>query len=179
VVHRLDKDTTGLILLAKNDTAHQWLQDQFSSRQVEKVYLALVDGAPPTSKGRVEAAIGRDPNNRKKMAVVSPAKGRSAVSEYSTVRKYPLHTLLEVHPLTGRTHQIRVHLAFLKCPVVGDRVYGHRKVSLPLDRQFLHAAQLRIRLPGDVDFSEFEAPLPEDLSDILKVLDLPGSASDG
>ena len=171
VVHRLDKDTSGLILLAKNDATHQWLQDQFASRQVEKVYLALVDGAPPTSRGRVEAAIGRDPNNRKKMAVVPPAKGRAAVSEYSTVRKYPAHTFLEVHPITGRTHQIRVHLAFLKCPVVGDRVYGRRQVSLPLKRQFLHASQLRIRLLGDEALSEFEAPLPEDLSNTLEVLD--------
>jgi 23S rRNA pseudouridine1911/1915/1917 synthase len=179
VVHRLDKDTSGLILLAKNDAAHQWLQDQFSSRQVEKVYLALVDGAPPTPKGRVEAAIGRDPNNRKKMAVVPPAKGRAAVSEYTTLQKNPVHTLLEVHPLTGRTHQIRVHLAFLKCPVVGDRVYGRRKASLPLNRQFLHAAQLRIRLPGEADLAEFEAPLPEDLTTILKMLDEPSRVSDG
>ena len=171
VVHRLDKDTSGLILLAKNDAAHHWLQDQFSSRQVEKIYLALVDGAPPTPRGRVEAAVGRDPMNRKKMAVVPPGKGRAAVSEYSTVRNYPSHSLLEVHPITGRTHQIRVHLAFLKCPVVGDRVYGRRHVSLPLDRQFLHAAQLRVRLPEEEDLTEFEAPLPEDLSRIVAVLD--------
>lgn len=171
VVHRLDKDTSGLILLAKNDATHQWLQDQFASRQVQKIYLALVDGAPPTSRGRVEASIGRDPNNRKKMAVVPPTKGRAAVSEYSTVRKYPTHTFLEVHPITGRTHQIRVHLAFLECPVVGDRVYGRRHASLPLDRQFLHAAQLGIRLPGEEALSAFEAPLPEDLLNILERLD--------
>ena len=179
VVHRLDKDTSGLILMAKNDESHQWLQDQFSSRQVDKVYLALVDGNPPTPRGKVEAAIGRDPNNRKKMAVVPPGKGRAAVSEYSTLRKFQAHTLLEMHPITGRTHQIRVHLAFLKCPVVGDRVYGRRHPSLPLDRQFLHAARLRIRLPGDDDLSEFEAPLPEDLSSILAVLDSFGSPVDG
>lgn len=171
VVHRLDKDTSGLILLAKNDATHQWLQDQFASRQVQKIYLALVDGAPPTPRGRVEASIGRDPNNRKKMAVVPPTKGRAAVSEYSTVRKYPTHTFLEVHPITGRTHQIRVHLAFLECPVVGDRVYGRRHASLPLDRQFLHAAQLGIRLPGEEALSAFEAPLPEDLLNILERLD--------
>lgn len=175
VVHRLDKDTSGLILLAKNDTAHQWLQDQFSLRQVEKIYHALVDGAPPTPRGRVEAAIGRDPVNRKKMAVVPPAKGRAAVSEYSTLRNYTAHTLLEVHPITGRTHQIRLHLAFLECPVVGDRVYGRRHASLPLERQFLHAARLLIRLPGDEYLSEFEAPLPEDLSDCLDALAPSGS----
>lgn len=171
VVHRLDKDTSGLILLAKNDPTHQWLQDQFASRQVEKIYLALVDGSPPTPRGRVDAAVGRDSKNRKKMAIVPPAKGRAAVSEYSTLRKYPAHTFLEVHPITGRTHQIRVHLAFLECPVVGDRIYGRRHASLPLDRQFLHASHLRIRLPGDEALAEFEAPLPEDLSKILEMLD--------
>ncbi len=172
VVHRLDKDTSGLILLAKNDAAHQWLQRQFSSRKVEKIYLALVDGAPSTPRGRVEAAIGRDPGNRKKMAVVTPGKGRAAVSEYSTIRKYDAHTLLEVHPITGRTHQIRLHLAFLGCPVVGDKVYGRRHISLPLERQFLHAARLKIRLPREADLSEFIAPLPEDLSAVLESLDV-------
>ena len=93
VVHRLDKDTSGLILLAKNDAAHQWLQEEFRSRRVEKTYLALVDGAPPTVRGRVEAAIGRDPVDRKRMAVVPPNKGRSAVSEYSTITQYQQHTL--------------------------------------------------------------------------------------
>jgi 23S rRNA pseudouridine1911/1915/1917 synthase len=170
VVHRLDKDTSGLILLAKNDASHQWLQEQFSSRQVEKTYLALVDGAPPTPRGRVEAAIGRDPVDRKHMAVVPPTKGRSAVSEYATIREFVDHTLLEVHPITGRTHQIRLHMAFLGCPVVGDRVYGRRHASLNIKRQFLHAARLQIRIPGEAGLSEFEAPLPQDLSEILETI---------
>jgi 23S rRNA pseudouridine1911/1915/1917 synthase len=170
VVHRLDKDTSGLILLAKNDASHQWLQEQFSSRQVEKTYLALVDGAPPTPRGRVEAAIGRDPVDRKHMAVVPPTKGRSAISEYATIREFVDHTLLEVHPITGRTHQIRLHMAFLGCPVVGDRVYGRRHASLNIKRQFLHAARLQIRIPGEAGLSEFEAPLPQDLSEILETI---------
>ncbi|MES0360427.1 MAG: RluA family pseudouridine synthase [Anaerolineales bacterium] len=170
VVHRLDKDTSGLIVLAKNDATHQWLQEQFRLREVEKIYLALVDGAPPTPRGRVEAAIGRDPVDRKKMAVLPPGKGRSAVSEYTSVQKFAGHTLLEVHPITGRTHQIRLHLAFLDCPVVGDRVYGRRHPSLPLKRQFLHAARLRIRIPGETELSEYEAPLPGDLTDTLESL---------
>lgn len=170
VVHRLDKDTSGLILLAKNDAAHQWLQEEFRSRRVDKTYLALVDGAPPTARGRVEAAIGRDPVDRKRMAVVPPNKGRSAVSEYTTITQYKDHTLLDVHPVTGRTHQIRVHLAFLGCPVVGDRIYGRRKPSLEITRQFLHARRLKIRLPGESDFVEFEAPLPGDLSKVLDIL---------
>ena len=170
VVHRLDKDTSGLIVLAKNDVTHQWLQEQFRLREVEKVYLALVDGAPPTPRGRVEAAIGRDPMDRKKMAVLPPGKGRSAVSEYTSVQKYADHTLLEVHPITGRTHQIRLHLAFLDCPVVGDRIYGRRHPSLPLKRQFLHAARLRIRISGETEMSEYEAPLPAELTGILESL---------
>ena len=170
VVHRLDKDTSGLILLAKNDEAHLWLQDEFRTRSVNKTYLTLVDGAPPTTKGRVEAAIGRDPIDRKRMAVVPPNKGRSAVSEYSTVSNYKQHTLLEVHPVTGRTHQIRLHMAFLGCPVVGDRIYGRRRQSLPIARQFLHAFRMSIRLPGNTSYVEFEAPLPEDLSDVLDLL---------
>lgn len=171
VVHRLDKDTSGLILLAKNDSAHQWLQDQFRTRKVEKVYQALVDGAPPTSRGRVEVAIGRDQVDRKRMAVVTAGKGRPAISEYSTRRKFQEHALLEVHPITGRTHQIRLHMAFLGCPVVGDRVYGRRHPSLPLKRQFLHAAQLSIQLPGEDESVEFAAPLPVELREILRSLE--------
>lgn len=170
VVHRLDKDTSGLILLAKNDRAHQWLQEEFRSRRVEKTYLALVDGAPPTKRGRVEAAIGRDPVDRKRMAVVPPDKGRFAVSEYVTETRYKQHTLLEVHPVTGRTHQIRLHMAFLGCPIVGDRIYGRRRPSLEIDRQFLHAARLSIRLPGESLPVQFEAPLPDDLTSVLDAL---------
>lgn len=170
VVHRLDKDTSGIILLAKNDQAHRWLQDQFRLRKVEKVYLALVDGAPPTPAGRIEAPIGRDPKARKKMAVTSPGKGRPSVSEYRTLEHFPVHTLLEVHPETGRTHQIRLHLAFLGCPVAGDRVYGLRAVTLPLERHFLHAASLRIRLRGENTLRHFSAPLPAELQQILENL---------
>lgn len=170
IVHRLDKDTSGLILLAKNDAAHQWLQEEFRARRVEKTYLALVDGAPPTERGRVEAAIGRDSVDRKRMAVVPPGRGRAATSEYATLSKYNQHTLLEVHPITGRTHQIRLHLAFLGCPVVGDRIYGRRHPSLMINRQFLHAARLKIRLPGSLDYVEFKAPLPYDLSEVLELL---------
>jgi 23S rRNA pseudouridine1911/1915/1917 synthase len=172
VVHRLDRETSGLILLAKNDAAQRALQEQFRSRQVVKVYLALVDGRPPTPAGRIEAPIGRDAAQRKRMAVVAPAKGREATSEYRTLEAFPQHTLLEVHPITGRTHQIRLHLSFLGCPVVGDTVYGRRKPSLPLARHFLHAARLTIRLPGEEASRTFEAPLPEELVRVLDGLKL-------
>lgn len=167
VVHRLDKDTSGLILLAKNDLTHRWLQDQFRLRKIQKIYLALVDGQPPTPTGRIEAPIGRDPKVRKKMAIVSPDKGRAAVSEYRTLESFPKHTLLEVHPLTGRTHQIRLHMLFLSCPIAGDKIYGLRHPTIPSVRHFLHAARLTLRLRGENELRTFEAPLPSDLENIL------------
>ena len=170
VVHRLDKDTSGLIVMAKNERAHRWLQDQFRLRKVEKTYLALVDGRPPTPAGRVEAPIGRDPNQRKKMAVTTLAKGREAISDYKTLESFPRHTLLEFHPHTGRTHQIRLHCAFLGCPIVADEVYGHKKPSLNLARHFLHAFRLKITLPGETQPHSFEAPLPADLTVVLEKL---------
>ncbi|MFO7585104.1 MAG: RluA family pseudouridine synthase [Anaerolineales bacterium] len=170
IVHRLDKDTSGLIVVAKNDAAMRWLQEQFRQRTVRKTYLALVDGAPPTPTGRVEASIGRDPRDRKKMAVTAPAKGREAVSEYRTLETFRAHTLLEFHPLTGRTHQIRLHCAFLGCPIVGDTQYGHRKLSVQIKRHFLHAFQLEITLPGEDEPRVFEAALPVELEMMLDVI---------
>ena len=167
IVHRLDKDTSGLILIAKNDSAHNWLVNQFSSRKVKKVYIALVDGRPPTVKGRIEAPIGRDIQNRQRMAIVPIEKGREATSEYFTLETFPNHTLVEVHPETGRTHQIRVHLAFIGCPVAADTVYGYHKPSIPLSRQFLHAARLTVTLPGEDEPRTFEAPLPLDLETVI------------
>lgn len=170
IVHRLDKDTSGVILVAKNERALRWLQDQFRLRQVEKVYLALVDGRPPTPVGRIEAAIARDPSHRKKMAIVTDEKGRNAVTEYRTLHEYSKHTLIEVHPLTGRTHQIRLHLAFLKCPIVGDTVYGKKKPSVEIGRHFLHAERISIVLPGENQARTFHAPLPDELQKVLDSL---------
>ena len=167
VVHRLDKGTSGLILLAKNDRAHQHLQEQFKNRQVNKRYQALVEGAPPTPDGRIEAAIARDRHNRQKMAIVPPGRGREAISEYHSRESFDCHTLVEVKPITGRTHQIRLHMAFVKCPVVGDTVYGRRNPSLPVGRIFLHAWQLEILLPGESRLRVFEAPLPVELTSVL------------
>ena len=170
IVHRLDKDTSGIILMAKNDHALRWLQDQFRWRKVRKIYLALVDGKPPTPSGRVEAAIARDPAHRKQMAVVPEGRGREAITEYKTLRSFPQHTLIEAHPLTGRTHQIRLHMAFLQCPIVGDAIYGRKKPSLPLERHFLHAAELTVVLPGDKEPTLFQAPLPQELQQVLNDL---------
>ncbi len=168
VVHRLDKETSGLIILAKNERAHRWLQDQFRLRKVDKTYLALVDGKPPTPTGRVEAPIGRDPSHRKKMAIQHAGKGRDAVSEYHTLESFKEHTLLEFHPLTGRTHQIRLHCAFLGCPIVGDPIYGKRNFTLKINRHFLHAAKLSIILPNEKTPRVFEAELPDELKQVME-----------
>jgi 23S rRNA pseudouridine1911/1915/1917 synthase len=171
VVHRLDKDTSGLILLAKNDAAQHSLQNQFKQRTLHKLYWALVDGAPPTPTGRIEAAIDRDAKARKQMAVTAAAgRGRPAVTEYRTLERFKAHALIEAHPITGRTHQIRLHLAFIGCPVVGDTTYGRKHATLPLERHFLHAAALTIILPGESQPRTFSAPLPAELVQTLEDL---------
>jgi 23S rRNA pseudouridine1911/1915/1917 synthase len=170
LVHRLDQFTSGVILLAKNDHTHQFLQEQFRTRQVEKIYLTLVDGRPPTPNGRIEVAIGRDPKYRQRMAPVQDRDGKEAISEYYTIKEFPEHTYLKVKILTGRTHQIRIHMGFIGCPVVGDTVYGRKQPSLPIDRQFLHAYQLSIIIPEEKEKTRFEAPLADDLVGILDTL---------
>jgi 23S rRNA pseudouridine1911/1915/1917 synthase len=175
IVHRLDRDTSGLIVVARHEGSRAELQRQFKAREVEKVYLALVYGRVPELEGRISAPIGRDPRNRQRMAVVP--EGRDAITRY-VARQYLLtphgnrehYTLVEVHLLTGRTHQIRVHFAHVGQPVVGDRVYGRRKKQLACPRQFLHAWRLGFHRPGDGEWMCFEAPLPADLAKVLSQL---------
>ena len=170
LVHRLDQNTSGVIMLAKNDRAHQFLQGQFQARSVDKQYLALVDGRPPTPQGRVEVAIGRDSKFRQRMAPALERDGKEAISEYFTQEVFPEHTFIKISILTGRTHQIRVHMAFLGCPVVGDTVYGRKKPSIEIQRQFLHAFQLSILIPGEEAKRTFEAPLASELFEVLDLL---------
>lgn len=167
IVHRLDKDTSGLIVIAKHDRARRKLADQFQSRTVEKVYTALLEKRPQTLSGRIDAPIGRDPKQRKRMAVLR--EGRPAVSEYTVIDDHFAggYTLVKVRLLTGRTHQIRVHMAFIGCPIVGDRVYGFRKQRAGLKRQFLHASELAFDHPITGKRLRFEAPLPTDLQLVL------------
>ena len=170
IVHRLDKDTSGVILVAKNDAALRDLQAQFKARTVEKVYLALVEGELPTAHGRIEAPIGRDPRHRQRMAVVTEQKGRPAVTDFRVRERFPDYTLIETYPRTGRTHQIRIHLASIGHPVVGDPLYGRKHSRLHCPRQFLHALKIGVRLPGSGIWAEFTAPLPADLEEVLERL---------
>jgi len=166
IVHRLDKDTSGLIVIAKNDLAREYLTAQFKSRTVTKGYLVLVKGRLSPEQGIIEAPIGRDPHSRRRMAIVEA--GKEATTQYQ-VRKYlDTYTLVEVSPLTGRTHQIRIHMSAIGCPVVGDPIYGIR--SAHLNRQFIHAYRLGFLLPSTGQYQEFISPLPVDLAQALEHL---------
>ncbi|MBC8449338.1 MAG: RluA family pseudouridine synthase [Chloroflexi bacterium] len=171
IVHRLDKDTSGLIVVAKNEAARQHLQAQFKARTVCKGYLALLEGHLEPREGRVEASTGRDPRRRKRMAVLPLARGgREAITHYRVLGYYDNYTLVEAEPKTGRTHQIRVHFAYINRPLVGDTVYGRRKQRLRCPRQFLHAHRLGFRLPSSGEFVEFTTELPADLQQVLDTL---------
>jgi len=166
LVHRLDKDTSGLIVVAKNDAALVALQSQFKGREVEKSYLALVAGVPQRESFAVDAPIGRHPVHRRRMAIVPG--GREARTEFRVVRRLREAALVECRPRTGRTHQIRVHLASAGHAVLGDLTYGKR--SPLIGRQALHAWRLRLQLPGSGAQREFEAPLPADFQQALDAL---------
>ncbi|MFC2073188.1 RluA family pseudouridine synthase [Chloroflexota bacterium] len=166
IVHRLDKDTSGVMLVAKNSVAQLNLANQFKSRSVAKAYLVLVKGHLTPEDGAIEAPIGRDRSHRKRMAIVAEDKGREARTQYHVVNYIDNYTLLEVRPETGRTHQIRVHLAAIGYPVVGDKVYGVK--SAYLSRQFLHACLLGFTLPSTGEYVEFTSALPPDLARALK-----------
>ena len=170
IVHRLDKDTSGLIVIARHDRAYRHLTAQFQARTVEKIYTALLEKRPQTTTGRIEAPIGRDPKQRKRMAVLR--EGRPAVTEFTVMddQFQGDFALVSVRLLTGRTHQIRVHMAFIGCPVVGDRIYGFRKQRLGLRRQFLHASALAFDHPTSGERLHFESPLPPGLQNILDKL---------
>ena len=164
IVHRLDRDTSGVIVVAKNDAAHNALAKQLKERSVEKTYVALVEGTPKPLEGAIDAAIARDPRNRQRMAIVD--RGRASVTAYTVVERFAGMSLVEARPKTGRTHQIRVHFAAIGHPIVGDRVYG--KASAIVGRQFLHARRIAFAHPRTGERVEFEAPLPVDLDEALR-----------
>lgn len=171
IVHRLDKDTSGLMVIAKTGAAHLSLARQVKEREVKRTYLALVQGHFDKSKGIIEAPIGRSRRDRKKMAIAG-RKGREAITQFEVKEEFPDYSLLEVELETGRTHQIRVHVSFAGHPVVGDPQYGYRKKAhrLGLKRQFLHAHQLELIHPRTGRKRTFKSPLPQDLKEVLEDL---------
>jgi len=166
IVHRLDKDTSGLIIVAKNELAQDDLAAQMKARTIVKKYLVLVKGKLTPEKGAIEAPIGRDPRNRQRMAVVST--GRPARTGYRVLQQWENYTLVEATLETGRTHQIRVHFGAIGFPVMGDVTYGMR--STHLRRQFVHACYVKFRHPGTGECLELESPLPPDLKQALESL---------
>jgi pseudouridine synthase, RluA family len=180
IVHRLDKDTSGVIIAAYDDEALAFLAEQFKSRKVRKTYIAIVSGIPKEKKGRIETFIARDPKDRKRFTVsapglgpgkgLAPGKGRASLTFFSVVKTWPSHSLILLRPKTGRTHQIRVHLRYLGHPVVGDAIYGFTDPVAPNTRLMLHSRSLAITLPDEEEQRVFKAPLPERFTAMIKLL---------
>lgn len=170
IVHRLDKDTSGLMVVAKNDMAHVNLSEQISSKECRRIYWALVDGVVK-SDGEIITHIGRDPKNRLKMAVVDDSKGKIAHTIYRVLKVYGNYTLMEFELKTGRTHQIRVHTTHLKHPIVGDKLYNKNKCKFNLDGQLLHAKKLIVKHPKNNNEMTFESELPEHFQNVINFLE--------
>lgn len=168
IVHRLDKDTSGAIVIAKTQDALVDLQRQFKERTVHKRYIALVEGVPAQHTGLIDAPIGRDPKQRKRMTVIKD--GRASQTRYDVTEVFERNALLDLDLLTGRTHQIRVHLKWMGHPLVGDVIYGYRKQRISIKRLFLHAAELHIDSPATSERLEVTAPMPTSLEAILERL---------
>ncbi|MFO7154225.1 MAG: RluA family pseudouridine synthase [Caldicoprobacter oshimai] len=170
IVHRLDKDTSGLLVVAKNDAAHRSLAQQLKDRTLKRVYWCIVEKNIKGDKGVINAPIGRHPINRKKMAVLNAPTAKPAVTHFKVLERFGEYTLVEARLETGRTHQIRVHMAYIGHPVVGDSVYGSRKQKFNLKGQVLHAKKLGLIHPSTGEYMEFEAPLPEYFENLLDIL---------
>ncbi len=173
IVHRLDKDTSGVIITARNRASEAWLQEQFQTRRVKKEYIAIVCGRPPAARGSIKTQIFRDPRHRKLFKAESGVpKGKFAHTEYRCIACYGPFSLMKLRLKTGRTHQIRVHMKYIGCPILGDPLYGRRgKQELFAGAQLmLHAYRLSLRLPQSEQFSEFKAPVPQRFKAVLRVL---------
>ena len=171
IVHRLDKDTSGLIITARNTTAEEWLQKQFQERRVKKEYIAIVYGRPPERSGNIKTQIIRDPKNRKRFkAVTGTENGKFAHTVYRCIACYGPFSLMRLKLKTGRTHQIRVHMKYLGCPILGDPIYANKHNLFPNASLMLHSRLLGIRLPSSSEFSEFKADVPVRFKKVLRVL---------
>lgn len=169
IVHRIDKDTTGLLVAAKNNTAHLRLSEMLKTHDIKRTYEAVVDGVVKEDTGRINAAIGRHPVNRKKMAV-NLKNGKDAVTHYQVIKRYKTHTWIRLTLETGRTHQIRVHMAYLGHPVTGDTLYGKKSVLMDTEGQALHARYLDFNHPITGELLHFEATLPQYFEELLGIL---------
>lgn len=169
IVHRIDKDTTGVLVVAKNDNAHRSLTEQIKEHSVKRIYIALVEGRVKNDSGTISLPIGRHPVERKKMAVVNK-NGRNAVTHFRVIQRYRENTLIEARLETGRTHQIRVHMSYIGHPLVGDPVYGFKKQKFKLKGQALHAQTLGFIHPRTGAYMEFSAPLPQYFIDLIEKL---------
>ena len=168
IVHRLDKETSGVMITARDDEALAFLSGQFKSRKVKKTYIAVINGTPCEDKGRIETFIARDPKDRKRFSVAT--RGRHALTYYRVIKKWRTHSLVLLRPKTGRTHQLRVHLRYLGHPVTGDPLYGFPASAFPDASLMLHSRRLEITLPGGNTLSVFKAPLPERFTEMMKKL---------
>lgn len=169
IVHRLDKDTSGLLIVAKNNETHEILSKDLKERNVERIYTALVHGILEHDLGTIDAPIGRHPNDRKKMAVIDK-NSKDAKTYYKVLERFNNYTLIEAQLETGRTHQIRVHMAHINHPVVGDPTYSRRKNEFKLDKQMLHSRRLGFSHPRTGEYIEFENDLPEYFKNVIKIL---------
>jgi 23S rRNA pseudouridine1911/1915/1917 synthase len=169
IVHRLDKDTSGIIIAAYNEEDHAFLAGQFKARKTRKTYTAIVQGAPKETNGRIETFIARDPKDRKKFTV--SANGRNAVTYYKVVKSWRTHSLLLLRPRTGRTHQIRVHMRYIGCPILGDPIYGGADKLFPGVSLMLHSKSLAIILPGETGERIFSSPIPQRFTAVIEKLD--------
>jgi len=168
IVHRLDKDTSGIIIAAFNEEAHAFLAQQFKARSSRKTYMAIVKGTPEEIKGRIETYIARDPRNRKKFTV--SANGRNAVTYYKVVNSWHTHSLLLLRPRTGRTHQLRVHLRHIGHPILGDPIYGNADKLFPDASLMLHSKSLAIVLPGETEERVFSSQIPRRFTEVIEKL---------
>ena len=165
IVHRIDKNTSGLLVVAKNDKAHVSLASQIEKKECKRIYIALLEGVVKEDEGRIETFIGRDSKDRTKMAVTK--FGRTAITDFKVIKRYKNHTLCEFSLLTGRTHQIRVHSKYIGHPIVGDLEYGYKNQKFKLNGQLLHAKKLILTHPTSCEILTFEAPLPQYFEKII------------
>ncbi|MDR2964262.1 MAG: RluA family pseudouridine synthase [Treponema sp.] len=171
IVHRLDKDTSGVIIAAYDEEAHEFLASQFKNRKVRKTYIAIVSGSPKEQRGKIETFIARDPKDRKKFAVCERGQGRgkNALTFYKVIKNLKDYSLVLLRPRTGRTHQLRVHMRHLGCPILGDSIYGKEDKGFPSAALMLHAKKLEITLAGENQPRVFSAPVPQRFKSIFKI----------